>query len=144
MYALLAFIPILFCVVVMAVFNWPAKYAMPVTWLMVVILGLTAWGMDFLSVAAYSIAGLFSSIEVLIIIFGAILVMNTLKLSGAMSSIGNGFRSVSGDARVQAIIIGFLFVSFIEGAAGFGTPAALAAPLMISLGSPRWLRWHLH
>ena len=136
MYALLAFIPILFCVVVMAVFNWPAKYAMPATWLMVAILGLCFWGMDFLSVAAYSIAGLFSSIEVLIIIFGAILVMNTLKLSGAMSSIGNGFRSVSGDARVQAIIIGFLFVSFIEGAAGFGTPAALAAPLMISLGFP--------
>ena len=136
MYALLAFIPILFCVVMMAVFNWPAKYAMPATWLMVAILGLTAWGMDFISVAAYSIAGLFSSIEVLIIIFGAILVMNTLKLSGAMSSIGNGFRSVSGDARVQAIIIGFLFVSFIEGAAGFGTPAALAAPLMISLGFP--------
>lgn len=136
MYALLAFVPILFCVVVMAVFNWPAKYAMPATWLMVAILGLVFWGMDFLSVAAYSIAGLFSSIEVLIIIFGAILVMNTLKLSGAMSSIGNGFRSVSGDARVQAIIIGFLFVSFIEGAAGFGTPAALAAPLMISLGFP--------
>lgn len=136
MYALLAFIPILFCVVMMAVFNWPAKYAMPATWLMVAILGLAFWGMDFLSVAAYSIAGLFSSIEVLIIIFGAILVMNTLKLSGAMSAIGNGFRSVSPDARVQAIIIGFLFVSFIEGAAGFGTPAALAAPLMISLGFP--------
>ena len=136
MYALLAFIPILFCVVMMAVFNWPAKYAMPTTWLMVAILGLAFWGMDFLSVAAYSIAGLFSSIEVLIIIFGAILVMNTLKLSGAMSAIGNGFRSVSPDARVQAIIIGFLFVSFIEGAAGFGTPAALAAPLMISLGFP--------
>ena len=41
MYALLAFIPILFCVVMMAVFNWPAKYAMPATWLMVAILGLT-------------------------------------------------------------------------------------------------------
>ncbi|MBR2311092.1 MAG: L-lactate permease [Oscillospiraceae bacterium] len=136
MYALLAFIPIVFCVVVMAIFNWPAKYAMPATWLMVVLLGFFAWGMDFLSVAAYSLAGLFSSIEVLIIIFGAILVMNTLKLSGGMSAIGNGFRSVSPDARVQAIIIGFLFVSFIEGAAGFGTPAALAAPLMISLGFP--------
>lgn len=136
MYALLAFIPIVFCVVVMAVFNWPAKYAMPVTWLMVTVLGLCFWGMDLLTVVAYSIAGLLSSIEVLIIIFGAILVMNTLKLSGAMSAIGNGFRSVSPDARVQAVIIGFLFVSFIEGAAGFGTPAALAAPLMMSLGFP--------
>lgn len=136
MYALLAFIPILFCVVAMAVFNWPAKYAMPVTWLMVAILGFFFWGMDLLTLAAYSLAGLLNSIEVLIIIFGAILVMNTLKMSGGMSAINNGFRSVSADARVQAIIIGFLFVSFIEGAAGFGTPAALAAPLMMSLGFP--------
>ena len=136
MFALLAFIPIVFCVVVMAAFNWPAKIAMPITWLITAILGFAAWGMDLLQLTAYSIAGLFSSFEVLIIIFGAILVMNTLKMSGGMVAINNGFRSISPDARVQAIIIGFLFVSFIEAAAGFGTPAALAAPLMISLGFP--------
>lgn len=136
MEALLAFIPIVFCVVVMAVFNWPAKIAMPITWLMASILGFFFWGMDLLELVAYSVSGLFSSIEVLIIIFGAILVMNTLKMSGGMAAINNGFRSISADARVQAVIIGFLFVSFIEAAAGFGTPAALAAPLMISLGFP--------
>ena len=136
MFALLAFIPIVFCVVVMAAFNWPAKIAMPITWLITAILGFAAWGMDLLQLTAYSIAGLFNSFEVLIIIFGAILVMNTLKMSGGMVAINNGFRSISPDARVQAVIIGFLFVSFIEAAAGFGTPAALAAPLMISLGFP--------
>ena len=136
MYALLAFIPIVFCVAVMAVFNWPAKIAMPITWFITAVLGFFAWGMDLLELTAYSIAGLFSSFEVLIIIFGAILVMNTLKMSGGMVAINNGFRSISADARVQAIIIGFLFVSFIEAAAGFGTPAALAAPLMMSLGFP--------
>lgn len=136
MYALLAFIPILFCVVAMAVLNWPAKYAMPVTWLLVAILGLAFWGMNLFSVTAYTLAGLLSSIEVLIVIFGAILVMNTLKMSGGMAAINRGFRSISPDSRVQAIIIGFMFGSFIEGAAGFGTPAALAAPLLISLGFP--------
>ncbi len=136
MYALLAFIPIAFCVVVMAAFNWPAKIAMPISWLITAVLGLTVWNIDVLSLSAYSISGLFNSVEVLIIIFGAILVMNTLKMSGGMVAINNGFRSISPDARVQAVIIGFLFVSFIEAAAGFGTPAALAAPLMISLGFP--------
>ena len=43
---------------------------------------------------------------------------------------------ISSDARIQAIIIGFIFGAFIEGAAGFGTPAALAAPLLISVGFP--------
>ncbi len=136
MYALLAFIPIVFCVVVMAVFNWPAKFAMPISWLITAVLGFFVWNMDVLKLTAFSIAGLFNSIEVLIIIFGAIVVMNTLKMSGGMVAINNGFRSVSPDARVQAVIVGFLFVSFIEAAAGFGTPAALAAPLMISLGFP--------
>ena len=136
MEALLAFIPIVFCVVVMAAFNWPAKVAMPITWAITAVLGFAFWGMELLELVAYSIAGLFSSIEVLIIIFGAILVMNTLKMSGGMVAINNGFRSISPDARVQAVIIGFLFVSFIEAAAGFGTPAALAAPLMMSLGFP--------
>ena len=42
MFALLAFIPIVFCVVVMAAFNWPAKIAMPITWLITAILGFAA------------------------------------------------------------------------------------------------------
>ena len=136
LYALLAFIPIVFCVVVMAALNWPAKIAMPLSWLITAVLGFFVWKLEVLSLIAYTVAGLFNSIEVLIIIFGAILVMNTLKMSGGMVAINNGFRSISADARVQAVIIGFLFVSFIEAAAGFGTPAALAAPLLISLGFP--------
>ena len=63
MYALLAFIPIVFCVVVMAAFNWPAKIAMPISWLITAVLGFFAWNMEFLSLVAYSIAGLFNSIE---------------------------------------------------------------------------------
>lgn len=136
MFALIAFVPILFCVVVMAVFNWPAKYALPASWLLACISGLIFWKMEFLQVVAYSLAGVLNSIDVLITIFGAVIVMNTLKRSGGMATINNGFSSVSKDARVQAIIVGWMFVSFIEGAAGFGTPAALAAPLLVSLGFP--------
>jgi lactate permease len=43
---------------------------------------------------------------------------------------------ISPDRRVQAIIIAFLFGAFIEGAAGFGTPAAVAAPLLVAIGFP--------
>lgn len=136
LYALLAFIPILFCVVSMIKFNWPAKYALPVTWAMSCLFGLVVWKMPVINIASYSIAGLLNAIDVLITVSGAILVMNTLKQSGAMSVINKGFKSISKDARVQAVIIGFMFVSFLEAAAGFGTPAALAAPLMVSLGFP--------
>ena len=136
MFALLAFIPILFCVIAMSVLNLSAKVALPISWAMACIFGFVFWKMNLISILAYSIAGVLNSLDVLIIVFGAVLVMNTLKKSGAMSTINNGFVKVSNDSRIQAIIIGFTFASFIEGAAGFGTPAALAAPLLVSLGFP--------
>jgi len=136
MFALLAFLPLLFCVLAMAVFNWPAKRALPITWLIACLLGYFFWKMDVAQLFAYSVSGLLNSIDVLITIFGAVIVMNTLKSSGAMASINGGFKRISKDARVQAIIIGWLFVCFLEGAAGFGTPAALAAPILVSLGFP--------
>ena len=136
MYALLAFIPILISVILMAVFNKSATTALPIAWLSAVIFGIFCWKMDIIKVLALSVYGLLSSLDVLIIIFGAILLMNTLKTSGAIEVIKSGFKSVTCDSRIQAIIIGWMFTSFIEGAAGFGTPAALSAPLMVSLGFP--------
>lgn len=53
-----------------------------------------------------------------------------------METIQYGMQGISRDKRIQAIIIGYMFAAFIEGAAGFGTPAALAAPLLLSLGFP--------
>ena len=70
------------------------------------------------------------------IVFGAIFLLNTLKHTGAITTIRNGFTDISADRRVQAIIIAWCFGSFIEGASGFGTPAAIAAPLLVAIGFP--------
>lgn len=136
MYAIIAFIPIIVTVVLMVAFNWPAKRALPLAWLLAAIFGIVLWKMSIVHAIAYTLTGFLSAFEVLVIIFGAILIMNTLKRSGAMASINRMFNGITPDARLQAIIIGFIFGAFIEGAAGFGTPAALAAPLMISVGFP--------
>jgi len=74
--------------------------------------------------------------SIVIIVFGAIVLLNTLKASGALQSIGQGFTHLSPDRRIQAIIIAWLFGSFLEGASGFGTPAAICAPLLVVLGFP--------
>jgi len=136
MYAFIAFLPILLTVVLMVAFNWPAKRALPLSWLVSAVIALTVWQMDFQHVMGYSVFGLGKALDVLIIIFGAILILNTLKQSGAMATINNGFMGISKDRRVQAIIVGWMFGAFIEGAAGFGTPAALAGPLLVGLGFP--------
>lgn len=136
MLALLAFLPILVTIILMTAFNQPAKRALPIAWALCAIIGFTAWKMDVLAIVAHTLAGFLNSLDATLVIFGAILLMNTLKKSGAMNSIQTGFKSVSNDKRIQAIIIGFMFGSFIEGAAGYGTPAALAGPLLVSLGFP--------
>lgn len=136
MYALIAAVPILLCVFLMIGLGWGAKKALPVALLVAALVALLVWQQDFKAVIAYSISGGLSSVDVLVIVFGAILIMNTLKHSGAVVAIQRVFRDISPDRRVQVILIGFLFGAFIEGAAGFGTPAALAAPLLISIGFP--------
>ena len=136
MYAIIAFIPIIVTVVLMVAFNWPAKRALPLAWILSLIFGVALWKMSVGHAIAYTLTGFLSAFEVLVIIFGAILIMNTLKRSGAMDSINRMFNGITPDARLQAIIIGFIFGAFIEGAASFGTPAALAGPLLISVGFP--------
>jgi lactate permease len=134
--SLLALAPILVVGVLLAGFRWPAKTAMPVGFVVVVVIALLVWQMDPTAIAASAIQGLLVALTLLYIVFGALLLLETLTKSGAMATIRAGFTSISPDRRVQAIIVGFLFGSFIEGASGFGTPAAVVAPLMLALGFP--------
>ena len=134
--ALIAVAPILAAALLLVGFRWPAKWAMPVVYVIAAVISLTTWGVNITRVIASSIQGLFITFDILWIIFGAILLLNTLKHSGAIAAIRSGFTSISSDRRVQVIIIAWLFGSFIEGAAGFGTPAAIASPLMVALGFP--------
>jgi len=120
----------------MAGFNWPAKKALPLALLLAMGIGFFHWEMTLHHVLGYTFFGFLKAIDILLIIFGAILILNTLKLSGAMTTINNGFSGITTDRRIQVIIIGFMFSAFIEGAAGFGTPAALAGPLLVGLGFP--------
>ncbi len=136
MLALIAILPILAALILMVGLRWPATRAMPIAWLIAAVAGLFVWKLEPLYVLALSLQGVVTAIGVLIIVFGAILIMFTLKESGGMETIQYGMQNISPDRRVQTIIIGYMFAAFIEGAAGFGTPAALAAPLLLSLGFP--------
>ncbi len=134
--SLLALSPILTIAVLLVGLRWPAKFAMPIGFVVVIAVAALVWEMDVANIVASSIEGLIIAISLLYIVFGALLLLETLTKSGAMSTIRAGFTSISPDRRVQAIIIGWLFGSFIEGASGFGTPAAVVAPLLLALGFP--------
>lgn len=134
--ALLAFLPILLALILMAGFRWPSTKAMPLSFLLAAAEALIFWKLSAVRVAALTLAGFWNAFGILIIVFGALLIYYTLQTSGAMETIQAGMQEITPDRRLQAIIIGFMFSAFIEGAAGFGTPAALAAPLLLGLGFP--------
>ncbi len=135
-YAILAFLPILLALVLMAGLRWPSTRAMPLAWLTGAVLAFVVWKLSLLNIAALTIQGFITAFGVLIIVFGALLIYYTMQTSGAMETIQAGMQKITPDRRLQAIIIGFMFAAFVEGAAGFGTPAALAAPLLLGLGFP--------
>ncbi len=134
--ALVAFLPILSAGILLVGFRMPAKYAMPAVYILTCAIATWIWGVSLDRVAASTLQGLILTAGLLWIIFGAILLLNTLKHSGAIATIREGFAGISPDRRVQVILIAWLFGSFIEGASGFGTPAAVAAPLMVAVGFP--------
>ena len=135
-YSLLGLAPIISVFLLLILWKWPAKRAMPLVYLVTVAIALLVWKVPPAQVAASTIEGGITAAEILYILFGAVLLLNTLRESGALSQICQGLSGLSGDRRIQAILIAWCLGAFLEGAAGFGTPAAICAPLLVALGFP--------
>jgi lactate permease len=82
------------------------------------------------------ISGLLQALTPISIVFGAIFFFVALEHSGAMQTLRLWLDGVSRNPVAQLMIVGWSFVFLIEGASGFGTPAALAAPILVGLGFP--------
>ncbi len=131
---LVSVLPILLPFVFLVILRKSAKVGMSVSFVFVLLAGYIIWGMDLVVLSASVIQGIHKAIGILIILFGAIFMMNILKLNGAIKRINAGFNTLTLDMRLQAVIIAYLFGGLIEGVAGFGTPAVVVGPLLVALG----------
>lgn len=136
MYAIFSALPIALVIILMSFFKQKASSALLFGWVLAVLLSILIWNMEVVHAAAWTLFGFLSAIGVLLIIFAAIFMLNTLLELRFIETIGNGFSGITQDRRIQIIIIAWFFGAFIEGAAGFGTPQAIAAPLLVGLGVP--------
>ncbi|ELZ15506.1 L-lactate permease [Haloterrigena salina JCM 13891] len=132
----LAATPLLLAGVLLVGLLWPATRAMPIAYVAALLVGFFVWDMPGEYLFAASAVGVMTAIQILWIVFGALLLLYTLMQAGAFDRINRGFATISDDRRVQIVLIGFFLAAFIEGAAGFGTPAAVVAPLLLALGFP--------
>ncbi|UOO87349.1 L-lactate permease [Neisseria arctica] len=136
LHTFLALLPIITVFVLLVVMRLSVKISMGTAYLVTALLALFVWQTNSAVVAAATVNGVIVALTVLYIVFGAILLLNTLKESGAIKSIRQGFMDISPDRRVQVIIVAWLFGSLVEGSSGFGTPSAVGAPLLLALGFP--------
>lgn len=132
----LSLIPILSIFFFLVILKWSAKKGMFYSFIITILIAFFGWQMGVVEITAASFKGVLTALEVGVIVFGAVLLLNVLKESGAVDTIRASFTSISPDRRVQAIIVAWLFGTFLEGAAGWGAPATVVGPLLIALGFP--------
>lgn len=114
--------------------SWESYKALPFTGFIILIISLVYWKNDPTAIGASVFASLFTTLTPITIIFGAILFNKFMEASGAIVTIKRWLGTITPNPTAQLMIIGWAFAFMIEGASGFGTPAAIAAPLLVSLG----------
>src|SRR5215813_4676006 len=143
MAALIATAPLALIIFLMAILRWPAANAGLVGLVATVVGAIGFFGFGTRIQVEQGITGAligtgaeaaFSAVDILWIILPALSLYELQRHSGAIDVIRMGLMSLSSDKTLLAIIIAWFFAAFMEGAAGFGTPIALAAPLLVSLG----------
>jgi lactate permease len=133
---LLAFFPIAVILVLMVGFRWGASRAGAAGYLTALVIAITAFGSGSQLLAVAHGKALLLTVDVLFIIWMAFLLFRVVDEAGAIKAIGQALPHLTADKGMQAIIIGWVFASFLQGVGGFGVPVAVVAPLMVGLGFP--------
>lgn len=132
----LALSPILLVLVLMLGSRWSAARAGAAGWFLTLAVAVLRFGAGLDLIAFGQAKALLLTIDVLYIIWTALLLYEVANEAGAVSVIGQALPRLTADRAMQALIMGWAFGSFLQGVGGFGVPIAVIAPLMIGLGFP--------
>ncbi|SDF19999.1 L-lactate permease [Sporolituus thermophilus] len=133
--ALVAAIPLFILLYMLGVRRSKGHHAAIVGVTSAVLLAVLVWGMPpGLAISATLNGAMFGIFPIVWIVVTAIWVYNMTVESGEFEIIKNSLASITDDRRLQALFIAFAFGSFIEGTAGFGTPVAITAAMLVGLG----------
>ena len=133
--ALLAAIPVVVLLGSLAFFHVKAHVAALLGLATALGVALLLYGMPVSTAVAAAVNGaLFGLLPIGWIVLNAIFVYDITISTGKFETVKETIAGLAGDRRIQVLLIGFAFGAFIEGAAGFGTPVAICAAMLIGLG----------
>ena len=131
---ILALSPVLAVVILMLVFKWGGSKAGAFGWLTAVTVSLLAFGANWELLGYSLVKALLLSLDVLYIIWTALLLYQIANAAGAIRMIGERLPTLTDNRVMQVLIISWLLVSFLQGMGGFGVPIAICAPLLVGMG----------
>ena len=132
---LAAALPVLILLGTLAVLEWKAHWAALAGLSSALLISIVVYGMPVTAAAATAVYGaLYGLFPIGWIILNAVFLYSLTVATGQFEIVKASVARLSADRRVQALLIAFSFGAFIEGAAGFGTPVAITAALLMGLG----------
>ena len=133
--SLIALIPIIFFFLALAVFRLKGSVAGTITVVFALLVSLFAYQVPVTIAFASIIYGFFYGLwPIAWIIIGAVFLYKISVKTGQFNIIRSSILSITEDQRLQMLLVGFAFGTFLEGAAGFGAPVAITAALLVGLG----------
>ncbi|GAC1338920.1 MAG: L-lactate permease [Myxococcales bacterium] len=133
--ALVAALPVVVLLGALAFFHVKAHWAALLGLAAALIVAIAVYGMPTqLAVAAALNGAAFGLFPIGWIVLNAIFVYDITIATGQFEVVKHTIAGLASDRRIQVLLIGFSFGAFIEGAAGFGTPVAICAAMLIGLG----------
>jgi len=131
---LLALLPVILVLLLMTVFNWGGSKAGMLSWLAAQLIASIFFGASLKLLQYTYIKAFFLSLDILLIIWGAMFLYQVTKRAGTIQIIGNFLAELTESRAFLGIFLGWLFPSFLQGMGGFGVPVAVSAPLLVSAG----------
>lgn len=111
-----------------------SSIALPLIAVLVLVIQALYFGRNLGLLSASVLSGLIATLTPITVIFGAILFNKMMEATGQTDVLRTWLGNLSPHPVAQLMIIGWAFAFMIEGASGFGTPAAIAAPILMGLG----------
>ncbi|GEA65340.1 hypothetical protein AL1T_26180 [Acinetobacter lwoffii] len=131
----IALVPIIFFFLALAIFRMKGSVAATITVFLAFLVSLFLYKMPIGMALASMVYGFFYGLwPIAWIIIGAVFIYKISVKTGQFDVIRSSILSITEDQRLQMLLVGFAFGTFLEGAAGFGAPVAITAALLVGLG----------
>lgn len=131
---LLALSPVAVVLILMLGLHWGGSRAGAAGWAAGLLVAGFFFGAGPRLLAYTQVKAILLTLDVLYIIWMALLLYHTANEAGAVDIIGKALPALTANRTLQGLLLGWLFASFLQGMGGFGVPVAVTAPLLVGLG----------